>query len=246
VSLRAPARFALAFIGAGSTALVLASACGYEGRSLDLFPTAVLDGDLARCARDNECPDKLPFCVEGLCVECVSDAECTDKNPACLAGVCVACTGPQHCPDEGACNASLQRCATACGEGLPACSGPTATCDLTRGFCVECVSDDNCLEPGRPACDLAPGQCVACTSADHCSGAADECDLTRHECIECRVDADCTNGGRCERSGRCEPGMVEMETPPPVVGPCDPAGPCQPECTMGVADAGCMPGPPRP
>lgn len=229
---------------ATSLAFALASACGYEGRSLDLFADAVLEGDIARCTRDVDCFDDRPLCVEGLCVQCLSDAECSGNRPACLAGACVTCTGPEHCPAEGACNAALQRCATACGDDRPPCTGRTATCDFARGFCVECVSDDECPEPGRPACDIAAGQCVACTRAEHCSGALDECDLSRHECIECRVDADCGSAGRCERSGRCQPGMVEME--PPGATPCDPAGPCSPECTNGAADAGCMPGPPRP
>jgi hypothetical protein len=215
-------RLCLAFIAASSLALSLASACGYEGRSLDLFPSAMVDADVSRCSSADDCPDNRGLCVEGLCIECLSDTECSGNRPACLAGVCVTCTGPEHCPDDSACNVAAQRCAPACGDAA-ACTGPRPTCDVAQGFCVECVSDGDCPEPGRPACDRPGGQCVECTSAEHCTGARARCDLSRHQCVECSSADDCAGGGPCDAMGRCQPG-----------------------CMGGSMDVACMPAPPGP
>jgi hypothetical protein len=223
VTLARATRLCWTFIAASSLALVLASACGYEGRSLDLFPSVALDGDLARCTSADDCvDDNRGLCVEGLCVECRSDVECGGNKPACLAGVCVTCTGPEHCPAQSACNVAAQRCAPACGDAA-ACSGPTANCDVRQGFCVECVGDSDCPEPGKPACDQPGGQCVECTRPEHCTGARARCDLTRHQCVECSADDDCAGGGRCDAMGRCQPG-----------------------CIGDAMDVACMPAPPRP
>ncbi len=216
------APLARAWVTASSLALGLASGCGYEGRSLDLFPSAALDADLTRCTSAAACPANRAFCAEGLCVECLSDAECGGNKPACLAGVCVTCSSAEHCPSDSACNVAAQRCAPRCGDAA-ACSGATATCDVARGLCVECVSDGDCLAPGRPACERAAGQCVACTGDEHCSGARVTCDRARQQCVECGRDADCANGGRCDAMGRCQQG-----------------------CTGDAGDVGCMPRPPRP
>lgn len=223
MTLGATTRVVCAFIAASSLALVLASACGYEGRSLDLFPSVTLDGEVSRCSSAVDCLDpERGLCVEGLCIECLSDAQCRRNRPACLAGVCVTCTGPEHCPVANVCNVAAQRCAPACGDAA-ACSGQTATCDVRQGFCVECVSDVDCPEPGRPACDQPAGQCVECTGAEHCTGARARCDLSRHQCVECNAGADCADGGSCDAMGRCQPGCMS-----------DP---------MNVA---CVPAPPRP
>lgn len=222
MSIAAARRLVGALVAASSAALLLAGACGYEGRSLDLFPSAALLGDIARCASAIDCPDNRSFCAEGLCVECLSDAECSGNRPACLAGVCVTCSRPEHCPAASFCNVAAQRCAPACGDAA-VCSGATATCDLEQGFCVECLTDGDCPEPGRPACDRPAGQCVACTGAEHCSGARPVCDPARHQCVECSGEADCAGGGRCNAMRRC-----------------------QRDCTADAGDAGCMTRPPRP
>jgi Cys-rich repeat protein len=231
-------------LGASASAIGVAAACGYEGRSLDLFPRRNLVGDVAPCNSALDCPDNRPYCTGGLCVECLSDAECRGNRPACLAGVCVTCTGPEHCPEGSACNVAGDRCAPVCrGDG--GCAGATPRCDDSRGFCVECVDDAECTTRERAVCDTAAGQCVACNSDDECSGRTPACDRARHQCVECTDPSYC-DGLACDNERRCV--ECNRDADCPGGGRCDPMGRCEGGCASDAAeDAGsCPPAPRRP
>jgi hypothetical protein len=225
-------------ITAIALAVGVATACGYEGRSLDLFPSVPLAGDLGRCSAELECPMNRPFCAEGLCVECRSDGECRGNKPACLAGACVTCSGPEHCPLGSACNVAADRCAPACERVEDCTLREQLSCDVERGFCVECLDDATCVDPARPACDRPAGQCVACNDDGDCSGRQRACDPIRHQCVEC-LDASHCGGLVCDTERqRCAECSRDADCPGGTF--CDPMGRCQPDCSgdAGAADAG--------
>jgi Cys-rich repeat protein len=231
-----------ALLAASWSVAAVAGACSYDGRSLDLFPTGELSSEIARCSGAADCPTDRPFCSGGLCVECLSDAECRGNKPACLAGVCVTCSGPEHCPAGSACNVAAERCAPAC-RSAEDCSGAQGLCDMTQGFCVECLEGSDCNAPDRAACERPAGQCVACNSDGDCSGMRPACDTIRHQCVECTsaehcagliCDSERQRCAQCSRDADCASGTR-----------CDPMGRCQEDCSANAADAAvCRPAPP--
>lgn len=179
--------------------------CGYEGRSLDLFPERADPAAAARCGGPGDCPDNRPLCTAGLCVECLSDADCRAGRPACVRGVCVTCSGPEHCPEGSTCNVAAERCAPSC-EQTGDCGGATASCDLARGFCVECAESAECTRPDRPVCEPEAGRCVECIEDVEClDPARPACAPARNRCEACNRDEHCP-GSSCELArGACRP-----------------------------------------
>jgi hypothetical protein len=124
--------------------------------------------------------------------------------PATIAvAVACACGGSSDDPDAAPpidarhlTDAAVVACSADAG-----CSGElmTPVCDLDRGACVECVSDEDCTRSGAfgPSCDPRPGYC-RCSSDDDCAGNDNGpyCHAVTHACT-CLLDGDCADGQQC-------------------------------------------------
>ena len=81
------------------------------------------------------------------------------------------------------------------------CSAAGLVCDTTRGVCVECNTDEDCLFTDRACRDHACVTVTPCTSSVMCPGLV--CDVTLGYCVECLTDADCPGDEVCDDSA-CE------------------------------------------
>lgn len=82
----------------------------------------------------------------------------------------------------------------------------SGVCDLATGQCVECLRNEDCLNPATPLCRTDINQCVQCLSTDDCS--AGFCNTTSNKCGECASHADCTDPDKpvCNAAAmKCEP-----------------------------------------
>ena len=94
------------------------------------------------------------------------------------------------------------------GSGQPCasdrmCSASAQVCDGTRGVCVDCNVDGDCIGVDEVC---RANMCVAvtpCTSSRECPGLV--CDRDRGYCVECVTDVDCPGDEVCDRDGVCEP-----------------------------------------
>jgi hypothetical protein len=144
------------------------------------------------------------------CVECTSDSHCEGRDresAVCLRELgnrCARCEYNGHCGDRNVCVDAAHACAPRCDEpDDQACDGFGArgSCNLSRGYCEGCRSDDDCSAlPATPHCSLARLGCVACTSDEQCA-AGKFCDPVRNECVACRDSRDCPVPGQlCDPS----------------------------------------------
>ncbi len=117
-----------------------------------------------QCTEDSQCAGEGQTCLipegaqEGTCGECSDHTYCPEERPFCNAdGICTD-------EDEGICRENLD-----CEED------PRLQCRLLSesrvGFCVECLSDDDCVAP-RPTCATtglcAPRGQTGCETNDEC------------------------------------------------------------------------------
>lgn len=65
-------------------------------------------------------------------------------------GECVECTNDGHCDGAEFCNAAYGLCAATC-EGAQDCPFDEM-CDISSGFCVDCLDDPDCRDPEEPFC----------------------------------------------------------------------------------------------
>ncbi|MBL8602175.1 MAG: hypothetical protein JNK72_09630 [Myxococcales bacterium] len=136
-----------------------------------------------RCGLDNDCREPgVPYCdlATGRCVACRVDG--------------ADCQRGQRCdPASGACVEGCSR-QEDCTRGEADAGGPPLRCDLNRGVCVACMSDDEC--PLRTIC--AEGRCVTgCNERRGCAVGEVCCS---NSCVETATElAHCGGCGmRCE------------------------------------------------
>jgi hypothetical protein len=104
---------------------------------------------------------------------------------------------------------------TVCGSDADCADlAATAICDVSSGYCVECVPDredelDRC--PGGLYCDVS-GRCAIGCDADADCGSL-TCDRERHLCVGCQSDLDCSAGTRCE-TATCIQGCSDSQACP--------------------------------
>ena len=129
------------------------------------------------CNNDNDCaryPDRK-LCVSNLCVQCTDTAKdcpmgfvCVTSTHTCAPG----CTGGRNCPADG------------------------GVCEQNSGACVECLGDNDCLDPAAKSCDLTTHRCFACVAgvSDNCPAGA-YCGTDQNgksRCLAgCKADKDC-------------------------------------------------------
>ncbi len=164
-------------------------------------------------------PAPNQFCDmdSGSCSPCVQDSQCMaiDAGVGCYLGNCVQCRTASQCPSDNAgCNSFSFTCGSCdqssdCPSYLPTClnavcsvgcvlpdSGTyclSGVCQLSTGYCVDCLQDMDCLLPNLPRCsaDLDAGNaCVQCLAASDC-GDAGPCNGAVFSCGTCASDADC-------------------------------------------------------
>lgn len=91
--------------------------------------------------------------------EVVSDM-CAGDMPYCVDMACVGCDKLSSCkefePDKPA-------------------------CEVSTGRCVECISNDDCINVDEPACDGETATCVPCTEHSQCPATA--CNLETGQCF---------------------------------------------------------------
>jgi hypothetical protein len=143
------------------------------------------------CLSGIDCP--LGICMEdGKCLECISSAECNNPTPICRDGICEGCETTQECENlgyVGACNPIQGFCLECISDDD--CFGRSCTGD---GICVDCEEDSDC---DSGACDTENNVCVACKIDSHCSGQKDKCKTESFSCVECLLDSDCSSGQKC-------------------------------------------------
>jgi hypothetical protein len=175
--------------------------------------SARVDAANGGCSRDSDCILTSLHCDpnSGQCVGCVGNQQCRAPTPYCEPTLqrCVECGAPGECR-TGVCQMTTHECVAACTSD--------ADCPLfcsPRGFCVECVGDQNC-PPGRGStltqgrCDLNIGQCAECmsptgTSSLQCPNDRPICDPTTDRCVECLRSFDCPPNWVCDpNDDRCD------------------------------------------
>ncbi len=120
-----------------------------------------------------ECDGGL-LCDGGACVECLADTDCV-LPAACNDGVCVGppvCASSKDCPDD-------------------------LICDKEKGYCVQCVTDDDCPENFRCVEDQTCEEILFCASDKECKEYDKVCRLEIGECVDCLADFDCANEAWC-------------------------------------------------
>ncbi len=191
-------------------------ACGTDDdceQGLGCRPLGLGRSCLPGCDDDGGCPDGFR-CDLGLCVPnagfCDNCGGCGGDRPVCnfLTGMCLACGPGFPCPDGALCDEA--------GECVALPDG------------VECRTDLDCREAGRPFC--VEGACMACradvecAANERCDGGAcvldpcarlacqtgAACDAAEARCEgpggapACVADADCGDGHRCNpATGQC-------------------------------------------
>ena len=150
------------------------------------------------CVTSNQC---------GLIDDCNPPPTCEGDTPVLNDEfcTCVQCDEDGQCPQGQVCGSNF-RCLEAsdeCTNGSD-CSAPTPFC--LGGFCVQCVSDVDCVnDPSGDRCFAGLCQPCDCPEGFVCDG--------RGECVEfsgCQSDAECVMGntmGRCHDGGCYQPGV---------------------------------------
>jgi hypothetical protein len=153
----------------------------------------------------------------GVCGTCDQDSQCVavDAGVACIFGFCVQCLDAGQCPaDHAGCNSQTLTCGSCfqssdCPVYLPTCLNQvcatgcvlpdggqhcqSGVCQTSTGYCVECLSDSDCSQPGSPRCtsDIDAGNaCAQCVAASDC-GDAGPCNGALFTCGTCASNADC-------------------------------------------------------
>lgn len=154
-----------------------------------------------------------------------------------FAGILAAACGT-HDPLEGipptsSNGAPLRACAS---DGD--CAQPDPYCLPGGGYCVQCMSTNNC---GGRQCSPTTHQCVQCTTNAECGGPTPYCSAT-NQCVECVGTGNCPMGLVCNTTtNRCAPGCTNDAN-------CNPLAPyCSPGlgvCVGCLGDSNCRAGSP--
>jgi hypothetical protein len=127
---------------------------------------------------DSSTPDASPSCERS--------PQCAATTPVCHDGSCIGCSNDMDC-------ARLSTVA------LPACA--------KGGACVECTTNNHCLNPKKPVCgasDTCEGPCTSDLDCEHTSTAwsTPHCELGEGKCVACIPGAleveQCENGNACD------------------------------------------------
>jgi Cys-rich repeat protein len=161
--------------------------CGNDAHCSGSMPACDLaTRECVQCTDNKHCPDAMPACddEQQKCTTCLVDADCRAPLLGCLEGVsenfCVPCTADAHC-----------------SSAEPRCLLPSGFANDKEYTCVECLSDEDCTERGRPYC--RPSFFLLPHASDY-------------TCVECTQDEDCATGETCDGSlDRCVPATM---TPP--------------------------------
>jgi hypothetical protein len=157
--------FALMQWGCGESFLdlVVPGDAGMDGTDVVLPEDAGADAPVAiPCSDSTDCPSPISQCEpnQHVCVECVSAADCGGNTPHCNPSThaCFSCVVDDDCDKSKnmVCNKAIPRCASKCTNGTE-CNG--LLCDLTYGYCVQCLHDSDCASP-QPHCLLPQRYCV--------------------------------------------------------------------------------------
>ncbi len=176
--------------------------------------------DAIACSNDGMCPPTTPYCntSAGYCVDCIgdtncgtgrycsksqqcvhclTDAQCSGTTPYCtLDGDCVECIDTTQCTSGQSCNAATNRCVAGCGSNGD-CATPTAVCNTTAMYCVQCLASTDCSAP-TAICDPSDDTCVGCLADTDCKTAPRlKCNTTNQMCVQCLTAADCPTGRSC-------------------------------------------------
>lgn len=160
-------------------------------------------GFTCQCSDDQACLDgglglegEGPFCVPeaGICAECGRDGDCAAPTPACVAAgtpdAFCGCGSDADCAGDEQCISGECLCAAD-----TACPSETPRCDVERGECFECDTNEDCAEP-TPTC--AGRICVECVSNDDCDEDATEaCQDNACVVVACLDDDDCGEDQFC-------------------------------------------------
>lgn len=150
----------------------------------------------ARCVRDDDCPFSTLHCdPTGACVPCFNDSQCGDSQ-RCVANACVQCRDKADCEPYEACDTVSHRCRKPCVDASSCVSMSTTPLCGDRGFCT-CSAEICEGFPERRHCDLNRGACVECSSNDDCSS-DDEKYCSDGFCVRCKLDAHCSGDKRCD------------------------------------------------
>jgi hypothetical protein len=126
--------------------------------------------ETGECEKVEDCRSGLMACESGRCVEppiCLGDGDC-GSGRLCYRGACEdkapGCR-PQDCPEGSYCNSIFGQCEFRTCKTDEQCAGERH-CD-SRGFCVECLSDDDC--EGNQRCHIDSH----CLEPERCEGNID-------------------------------------------------------------------------
>jgi len=170
--------------------LALAAACSSTALKSDGGSTTTSGA----CLSDKDCRATGRLCDPNTaaCVQCLRNADCPTAadggvGAECVAGACVAF---QMCINSLDCKV---------GE----------VCDPTRGRCVACVTDTDCMTGSHCVANVCR---PSCASDKDCVAMKQLCDFASATCVDCVRDSDCgagttCNGGACTDSV-CTPGAT--------------------------------------
>jgi Cys-rich repeat protein len=140
----------------------------------------------------------------GACVPCIRNADCEHFCDPEL-NRCVQCEKNTDCrPDEVCIVAPSHVCVPSCSGGQ-VCPPSASFCDTLSNICLSCLLVQ--AECGiDQVCDPSSGQCVQCGSDEDCVDRKPlvHCDRTTSRCVECLRNSDC-GSGVCLASGLCGP-----------------------------------------
>lgn len=178
-----------------------------QDTSTPACPASCDDGD--PCTADACDPSKgtcthtaVTGCKPGP-APCQSTKDCKSGvcNPATLS--CVACLVAADCGDATlACTASLTCApATSC-QSDSQCKITKQVCSKTKGFCVDCLTANDCSAGLECKADLCVPAAKTCASSKDCPGV---CDKAKGVCVGCVSDADCPTESFCGPAQLCQP-----------------------------------------
>ena len=163
-----------------------------------------------QCLSSTNCANTgFPLCTPDThqCVECLANTACPSTRPYCSPdGACVQCLSSRNCGQSGAvCDPGTYRCVSVChNDGDCSATLGFPYCDVLRGECSQCLTDDECPAIS-PRCDTPAGLCVVCLSDADCSAATPHCATTAGKrCVACTTNGDCGVGEACDKF-KCTP-----------------------------------------
>jgi len=172
-------------------------------------------GECVGCRTESDCPSKSHHCIERSCVSytpCVNSRDCSEGNVCDRAlGECVECLGKGDCvKDKEVCVAA--HCVPVCTSDKD-CAGRNQLCHHDKGYCADCVEQEDCPSIYYCAQDLCkldvckPGDrvCQGSTGYGICNAAG-----SGYDSQLCPISSSCSaaNGA----TAHCEPWLCTPGT----------------------------------